>query len=536
MIYLHFVVLLVTILRLFLTTDGETVSDKCPLWHIHTEKGQCECGTTLNGIVHCDETFLYIKFGYCMTWNNSTGEEELSRCLTTDKNTCMEHTIPITDRISAKIPGEELNHITCDQYNRQGKQCAHCIDGFGPAAFSDGPECADCSKHRNLWMIYLLLQVSMVTLMYIIFILLQIRGTSSPLNIIITYVQLGVLGYKLSGVLHINLACHLGHTFTKILVSVVSILNMDFFREFLPPMCISKSLKAIHMLFFDFLIAIYPLVLTIVIFIAFDLYDRHFKLLVLFSYPIRKVFSYFHASWDPRTNILNVYITFFLLSYTKLLFASISLLVAVNTYNKRGEITSTVLLYDPSIIFFSAEHIPYVILAMSTILTFILLPACVLLFYPTRFFRKCISLSGFKRTQVILNHIMDIFQGWYKDGTEGSRDYRYLSTLSLVLRIGFSYAFIQVIFWGHKIVIIREWVVLGVIQVFLGVFYLAAKPYRKVWMCHVDGVILILIGTLLFLPSLDHTSVYVLGLIVAAVVVCSVCAYSAFKYGSKNHN
>ena len=216
MIYLHFVVLLVTILRLFLTTDGETVSDKCPLWHIHTEKGQCECGTTLNGVVHCDETFLYIKFGYCMTWNNSTGEEELSRCLTMDKNTCMKHTIPNTDRISAKIPGEELNHITCDQYNRQGKQCAHCIDGFGPAAFSDGPECADCSKHRNLWMIYLLLQVSMVTLMYIIFILLQIRGTSSPLNIIITYVQLGVLGYKLSGLLQRKLPCHLGHTFIKV--------------------------------------------------------------------------------------------------------------------------------------------------------------------------------------------------------------------------------------------------------------------------------------------------------------------------------
>ena len=80
-------------------------------------------------------------------------------------------------------------------------------------------------------MIYLLLQLSMVTLMYIAFILLQIRVTSSPFNIIITYIQLGVLSYKLSGVLHTKLLCNLGHTFTKIIVSVVSILNMDFFCE-----------------------------------------------------------------------------------------------------------------------------------------------------------------------------------------------------------------------------------------------------------------------------------------------------------------
>ena len=104
---------------------------------------------------------------------------------------------------------------------------------------------------------------------------------------------------------------------------------------------------------------------------------------MLLRYPIRKVFSYFHASWNPRTNILNVCITFFLLSYTKLLFVSIDLLVAVNTYNKRGEIISTVLLYDPSIIFFSAEHIPFVIFAFSTMLMFMFLPVCVLLLYPT---------------------------------------------------------------------------------------------------------------------------------------------------------
>ena len=334
--YLNIIIVLVTLPHFFLTVSGEKGDRLCPLWHTHTERGQCKCGTKLNDIIHCDKTSLYIKFGYCMTWNNSTGTEELCRCLLTDKsrsNTCVRHTIPNTDHISEEISADELNHLTCDQYNRQGKQCAHCRDGYGPAVFSDGSECVNCSTHRNLWIIYLLLQLSMVTLMYIAFILLQIKGTSSPLNIIVTYIQLGVLGYKLSGVLHTKLVCNLGHLFTIILINVLSMLNMDFFRDFLPLICVSKSLKSIHVLLFDYLVAIYPLFLTILIFLGLDFYDRKFKLFVFISYPIKRFLNYFHASWDPKRNILNVFVTFLLLSYTKLLFVSISLLVASSVLN-----------------------------------------------------------------------------------------------------------------------------------------------------------------------------------------------------------
>ena len=450
-----------------------------------------------------------------MTWNNSTSTEELRRCLLTDKssnNTCVRHTTPNTNRISAEISIHKLNHLTCDRYNRQGKQCAHCIDGYGPAVFSDGPQCANCSKHKNLWIVYLLLQLSMVTLMYIAFILFQIRGISSPFYILITYIQLGVLGYKLSGVLHTKLTCNLGNTFTKMLISVLSTLNMDFFREFLPPMCISKSLKAIHMLLFDYFVAIYPLFLTILIFLGFTFYDRKFRVFVLVSYPVKKLHSYFHASWDPKRNILNVYFTFFLLSYTKLLFVSISLLIAVNSYDKRGKLTSTTLLYDPSINFFSTEHVPYAILALLTILIFILLPVCFLLLYPTQIFKMCISLSGFKRIHV-LQHIMDIFQGWYKDGTEGTRDYRYLSALGLLLRIGISCEFTGLL--RNHAENINKWALLGTFQIFLGVFYLAVKPYRVAWMCHVDGVVLILIGILLIWQNLNYTSIYILGAVIS---------------------
>ena len=75
---------------------------------------------TLNGVIHnCDKSFLYIKFGYCLTWNNSTETEQLGRCLLTDKtfnNSCMRHSIPNAYHISAEISVDELDRLTCDQY------------------------------------------------------------------------------------------------------------------------------------------------------------------------------------------------------------------------------------------------------------------------------------------------------------------------------------------------------------------------------------------------------------------------------------
>ena len=133
---------------------------------------------------------------------------------------------------------------------------------------------------------------------------------------------------------------------------------------------------------------------------------------------------------------------------------------------------------------------------------------------------------------------MDIFQGWYKDGSdhEGTRDYRYLSALGLVLRIGFSCAFIRVFLWDYKITVTRDWAVLGMLQILLGICLFAVKPYKREWMCHVDGLILMLVGILLFFHGLYHTSKYILGAVVAAMVVCLVCIYSALKCRRKTVN
>ena len=155
------------------------------------QDAQCECGDSHNGIVSCIGNFLYIKHGNCMTWNNFTEQAELQSCLFSQwklDERCEKYEVSDTYQISVNISGSDLDYITCTEwYNRQGPQCRQCIDGYGPALFTDGALCTDCSKQQHLWIFYLLFQLTMITLMYFIFdIPLQISATSSPFNVTIT--------------------------------------------------------------------------------------------------------------------------------------------------------------------------------------------------------------------------------------------------------------------------------------------------------------------------------------------------------------
>ena len=186
-------------------------------------------------------------------------------------NTCVTHDVY---HIPTTAIGEKLNHFICSDYNRQGGYCSQCIDGYGPAMFSDDATCADCSKHRHLWILNLMFQLFMMTTLCLLLMLFQIKGTSSPLNMIIMYAQLITMGLKIDRSLHIRLSCYVGHTFTRVIVTSLGVFNLDFFHTIIPPLCVSSSFKSINVLLFDYLITTYPLFLTMLIYLCIEVYDR----------------------------------------------------------------------------------------------------------------------------------------------------------------------------------------------------------------------------------------------------------------------
>ena len=93
----------------------------------------------------------------------------------------------------------------------------------------------------------------------------------------------------------------------------------------------------------------------------------------------------------------------------------------------------TVLYYDGTVEYFSKEHLPYALLAMIVLLVFTLLPILLLCLYPCRCFQRFLN-SCHLRSQS-LHLFMEVFQGCYKDGTNGTRDCRYFAALYLIIRV-----------------------------------------------------------------------------------------------------
>ena len=496
-----------------------TGQPECPIWHTYSKDSEsCQCCSSVDRLAKCEKEYVYVVNSHCLTWNNATDDVEISRCLYIDQdlNLC-----GITDmyRLSIDITGPKLNSVTCKPYHRDGTQCQYCIDGYGPAAFSDGVSCADCSRHKYFWLLNLLFQLVMVTLLYLVVVFFQIKGTCSPFNVIITNCQLGLSAILIGSGLRALIVCMTGRRFTKILLTLFGVFNLDFFRFVIPPLCISPSLKSIHVLLFDYIIAVYPIIITVVIYVSIELYDRSL------SAPVRILWC---RNWRPKETILSTCATFLLLSYTKFLSVSINLLYSVHVRDCNGEVipNSFVLLYDPSVKFLHSEHIPYVILALFVIIVFVLFPPLLLLLYPTRLFRKCLNCYGFRRWD-ILHLVMDVFQGWYKDGTEGTYDYRSFSALYMILRIVLSLAFFELLtFESYDVGVFK--VVVGLLYALLWIMFFVLKPYKVSWMNYTDGAVSLMLS--FFSLNYGVTSfAFNVGIILIALIVCIYRRYTSFK-------
>ena len=123
------------------------------------------------------------------------------------------------------------------------------------------------------------------------------------------------------------------------------------------------------------------------------------------------------------------------LSYSKILFVSFSLLQnqGYARDNSGEKVDPLSIYYSATVPYFSTEHLPFALLAILILSTFVVLPMLILLLYPTRVFQRCIGCCSTRWHA--LDAFVDTFQGCYKNGTNGTPDWRYFSGLYLIFRI-----------------------------------------------------------------------------------------------------
>ena len=176
--------------------------------------------------------------------------------------------------------------------------------------------------------------------------------------------------------------------------------------------------------------------------LAFALYDRNFRPLVVMWKPFRRLFSLFQENWNLRTSIIDSLATTSLLANIKFQNASFDLLTPVKVYHlyQTGNWTySYWLFYDATVPYFGSRHLPYALTAVAVTVLFTLLPMLLFILYPFRCFQKFLNLFSIR--WYILHTFVESFYVSYKDGTQpGTRDCRWFASLFFLSRFCMMFA------------------------------------------------------------------------------------------------
>ena len=342
--------------------------DQCQPWSFYNDTLQeCQCyeipaltshyvTTHRDFIIQCSERKVEMNVAFCMT-------HERDGTFIGDCHTYLNKPNAIlVDGMYVSLPDNisELNDFMCGKINRKGRICRECIDGFAPSMTSLGYECSNCTINGNYGVLfYLFLEFVPITSFYLVVLLFKVSLTSPPMTYCVMYSQTALFYLSLSPMAIILRSNH-ERVFAKILMTFHGIWSLDFFRYVVPPFCVSPKLKFIHVFFLRYISAIYPLLMIALTWLFIQICSHNFKPLVLLCSKL--------SCLKLKTEIADIFATFFLLSYTKLCFTSMMVLANTTIYNANSAQSHKYVRIDPNIPFFGKEHIPYVVVLLQSCL------------------------------------------------------------------------------------------------------------------------------------------------------------------------
>ena len=316
----------------------------CPTWYRAAKNNgvtKCVCDATLEHAVVCDEDTqqTLILVGYCMSYDDTINDTTFGKCPFNSHS-------PDTYTFYITLPNDtsELNSFMCSGLNRTGLLCSQCQQGLGPAVLSYKMQCVKCFEKQYGWLLYITATLIPTTILCFLIIIFQFHITSLEMN---AFVFLCQFINTLTGryvYVHYTSNVTAVYFFELAVVTFYGIWNLDFFRYFIPSFCISSDLTALHTLALEYVVAIYPLLLTIVIYFCIEMYDSGVRVVVCVWRPFHVCFLRFRRKWNPKGSVINAFASFLLLSYSKLLTVSYSILNTTELYTTT-EVKELVLLH-----------------------------------------------------------------------------------------------------------------------------------------------------------------------------------------------
>ena len=471
------------------STVNRKKSDKdCHPWMFRNKTGgACECSDIPYRAVLCDPTIprTSILDCYCMTYNHERNETELGQCLfgCGRKIDTVYNTLPHNK--------SALNEYTCGKANRDSTLCGACKPGYSPLVYSYELKCMNCTGMSYNWIKYIAVAYIPLTFFFFIVVLFRFSGTHPLVRGFITVCQ----GLASPLTLRAYLTVAENAAYTNILLRTTGtfygVWNLDFFRLVIPPICLNiSSLQALAL---DYAIAFYPLLLVVLTYTLIILHSQGVRIVVCLWKPFQIIFSSKKRDWDMQGSIVKAFATFFLLSYLKILNTTFDLLVFTTMYKlpfgEQSYSTKPVLYNEASVEYFRGSHLYYGIAAIFVSIFFVFLPLVFLVIYPMRCFQTCLNFCHIQRQSIDI--FINCYQGYYKDGTNGTRDYRCFSITFFLLQL--------IVMGTYSLSKTIYCFLLGALTTILFMFIiLMVQPYKKQFKAYsvTDAFMLLLLGAL----------------------------------------
>ena len=410
-----------------------TVSDSnytCPTWFYFSNITQrCECG--LGNGISCDEKTKEARmwFADCTTFSGQEGLFYYGHCP-------YDYKFNYSNGVYSLLTADPdmLNEAMCGPYNRKGLLCGECIDGYGPGVYTLDRKCVDCSKFSisSAICLYLLVEFVPVLLFFLCMTVFRLDLTSGPMLGYVVFCQMISYGFEAVPARVYDII----HSHVPLLLSVVLTIsefwNLNFCKTIIPPFCISEKLTELQIIFLNSVGAIYPLLIAIISLILIDLHSRQYKVIVILFKPLGFVLKLTNGKAITSDAVIHTFASFLFLSSTKMVFVFITMIQAVPVFSSiSGSVYKKVLYSDSSIEYYSHEHILFLLLVLIQCLFLVFLPSLLLFLYPTRLYRW-ISQFISARKQLAITTFVEALNHGFKDGLNGTRDYRALAGFLIV--------------------------------------------------------------------------------------------------------
>ena len=501
---------LIIILFLVNFGDGGEDGDNCPPWFVYNfMTKQCECynSQSTNNIVKCTKEGALLRLGYCMTYEAGKGVF-VSPCnyrITNEHNITEDKYIRLPENIT------ELNEYMCAPLNSKGLACSECIDNFGRPLVSREFMCSNCADTWYGIPLYLFMEFVPITVFYFIVLFFQISMTSAPMLAYVFFSQIGIS--VLLRLQFISFEVSYTSNFLSVLITFYGFWNLDFFRYILPPFCVSPKVQSVHIVTLYYISAFYPLVLIGVTWFFVKLHSRDVKPITwLWSKLNQYLLKSIRVKFEAKNTLIDVFATFFLLSYAKLVFTGFTLLSYGITFNlNNGTLLSNFHVEsDPSIPYFSKEHLPLVAISIVIFLVAVIPLTLLLALYPIQWVRSLLyRFRPSSRAIASLNIFVEKFYSCYRDGLEGGKDMRSLASLYFFLRLIINLVFIV------QIPLSVSYTFVAILYAGCSLLIAIVQPYKKAFMNTIDSLIVanMVLITMLLDKYIDQDSANVFGAI-----------------------